>query len=299
MVPNLVEPDVIRSAVAFNFASIQLSLVVGPALGGLMIAALDVGSAYTLDAVSCLAMAFAALLLPKQIPKGLAEGHAPVWQSIKDGLKFVGEEKALLGSFGMDLVAMTFGMPRSLFPALAIGTFGSGAEGAGLLLASVAVGATIGSFTSTWVSHVNRLGVILAWAVVVWGLAVAVAGIAGSLWLACVLFAVAGVADSVSAICRGSINQLVTPDHLRGRMSSVFSLVNTTGPRFGDIEAGAAASLTTVRISVVSGGLACVAGVAVIALLFPAIIRFDAERAEQKLKASEDAFRASQEAVAG
>jgi MFS family permease len=298
MVPNLVEPEVIRSAVAFSFAAMQLSLVVGPALGGLMIASLGVGSAYTLDAVTCLAMALAALMLPAQMPKGLVEGHPPVWQSIKDGLGFVGREKALMGSFGMDLVAMTFGMPRALFPALAITTFGSGAEGAGLLLTSVAVGATIGSLTSSWATHISRLGIVLAWAVIVWGLAIAVAGAAGSLWLACVLFAVAGVADSVSAVCRGSINQLVTPDHLRGRMSGVFSLVNTTGPRFGDIESGTAASLTSVRISVVSGGLACVVGVALIALMFPALMRFDAERAEKKLRESEDAFRASQEAAA-
>lgn len=298
MVPNLVEPEVIRSAVAFSFASMQLSLVVGPAIGGLMIAALGVGSAYTLDAVTCLAMTLAALALPPQVPKGLAEGHPPILRSIKDGLKFVGREKALMGSFGMDLVAMTFGMPRALFPALAIGTFGAGAEGAGLLLSAVAVGATIGSLTTSWLVHVRRLGQILAGAVIVWGLAIAIAGLAGSLWLACVLFAIAGVADSVSAVCRGSINQLVTPDHLRGRMSSVFSLVNTSGPRFGDIESGVAASLTTVRISVVSGGLACVVGVGLIALLFPSLMRFDAERAEAKLKASEDAFRASEEALA-
>lgn len=295
MVPNLVEPEVIRSAVAFSFAALQLSIVVGPALGGLMIAALGVGSAYTLDAITCFAMALAALMLPSQIPKGMVEGHPPVLRSIKEGLGFVYREKALMGSFGMDLVAMTFGMPRALFPALAIGTFGAGAEGAGLLLTSVAIGATVGSLTSSWATQVRKLGIVLAWSVVVWGLAVAAAGIAGSLWLACVLFAVAGVADSVSAVCRGSINQLVTPDHLRGRMSGTFMLVNTTGPRFGDIESGGVAAFTSVRTSVVSGGLACVAGVALIALMFPALMRFDAEKAEKKLRESEDAFRASQD----
>lgn len=289
MVPNLVEPGMVRSAVAFNFAAMQLSLVIGPALGGLMIGALGVASAYTLDAVTCFAMALAAFLLPAQMPKGLAHGPAPVWTSIKDGLGFVGREKALMGSFGMDLVAMTFGMPRALFPALAIGTFGSGAEGAGLLLTSVAVGATIGALTTSWLIHARRLGRILAGAVILWGVSIAVAGIAGSLWLACALFAVAGVADSISAVCRSSINQLVTPDHMRGRMSSVFMLVNTSGPRFGDIESGVAASLTSVRISVVSGGLACVVSVGLIALLFPALMRFDAEQAELDLAASQEA----------
>jgi hypothetical protein len=96
--------------------------------------------------------------------------------------------------------------------------------------------------------------------------------------VAAALLAVAGAADSVSAVCRSAINQTVTPDHLRGRMSSVFSLVVASGPRLGDVEAGAAAALGGVRFSVVSGGLACIAGIGLVALLFPALIRFDADR---------------------
>ncbi|MDX6676387.1 MAG: hypothetical protein QOE31_439, partial [Solirubrobacteraceae bacterium] len=96
-----------------------------------------------------------------------------------------------------------------------------------------------------------------------------------SLWPAAGLLAVAGGADSISAVCRSVINQTVTPDAMRGRMSSVFSLVVTSGPRLGDIEAGAVASLTSVRTSVVSGGLACVAGALVVAAAFPALVAYD------------------------
>jgi MFS family permease len=294
MVPNLVEPELIRSAVAFGFGLAQLTLVLGPALGGLLIAWLDVGAAYTVDAVSCFAMALAALLLPSQMPKGVApEDVVGVWRSIKDGLRFVSRKQALMGSFGMDLVAMTFGMPRALFPALAVGVYGTGAEGAGLLLASVAAGATVAALTTSWLSHARRLGLIVAWAVIVWGLSIAAAGFAGSLWAACGLFAVAGAADSVSAVCRSTINQLATPDRLRGRMQSVFSLVVTSGPRLGDVEAGVVASIASVRASVVSGGLACVGGVAIMALIFPALIKFDAQRAEEELEASELEFATS------
>jgi hypothetical protein len=107
-----------------------------------------------------------------------------------------------------------------------------------------------------------------------------VAGLVSSLWPALVLLAVAGAADSVSAVCRSAINQTVTPDHMRGRMPSVFSLVVTSGPRLGDVEAGTDAGLTTPRVSVTSGGLACVAGVGLIVLFFPALARYDAQREE-------------------
>jgi len=127
--------------------------------------------------------------------------------------------------------------------------------------------------------HVRRLGLVTIIAVYVWGLAIAGAGIVHSLWPAAALLAIAGAADSVSAVCRSVINQTVTPDALRGRMSSVFSLVVTSGPRLGDVEAGAVASLTSARFSVLSGGLACVLSALVIAAAFPALARYDKEEA--------------------
>jgi len=118
---------------------------------------------------------------------------------------------------------------------------------------------------------------ITIFAVLAWGAAIALAGLVSSLWPAAALLAIAGAADSVSAVCRSTINQTVTPDHMRGRMSSVFSLVVTSGPRLGDVEAGAVASATTPRFSVTSGGLACMAGVGLIMVFFPALMRYDAE----------------------
>ena len=125
--------------------------------------------------------------------------------------------------------------------------------------------------------HARRLGRITIVAVLAWGAAIALAGLAPSLWPAAVLLAVAGAADSVSAVCRSTINQTVTPDHMRGRMSSVFSLVVTSGPRLGDVEAGGVASLAGPRFSVTTGGLACIAGAGLIVLAFPALLRYDAE----------------------
>ena len=200
-------------------------------------------------------------------------------RSIADGLAFVRRSPALLGSFAIDLSAMTFGMPRALFPVLAVSVYGAGAAGTGLLFASVSAGAAVAALTTGWLDSARRLGLITIAAVCVWGLAIAGAGFAGSLWPAAVLLAVAGAADSVSAVCRSVINQTVTPDAMRGRMSSVFSLVVTSGPRLGDIEAGVVASLTSVRTSVVSGGLACVAGAVVVAAAFPALVAYDKQQA--------------------
>jgi MFS family permease len=169
-------------------------------------------------------------------------------------------------------------MPRALFPILALEVYDAGAAGTGLLYAAVSAGSTVAALTTGWLEHARRLGLIVIWAVTVWGLAIAGAGLVESLWPAVALLFVAGAADSVSAVCRSTINQTVTPDAMRGRMSSVFSLVVTSGPRLGDVEAGAVAGLTNARFSVVSGGLACVAGVGLVLIAFPALLRYDAER---------------------
>jgi MFS family permease len=200
-----------------------------------------------------------------------------IFRSIGEGLRFVGGNQALLGSFAIDIMAMTFGMPRALFPVLAVSVYHAGAAGTCLLFAAVSAGATVAALTTGWLSHARRLGRITIYAVLAWGAAIALAGVVPSLWPAAALLAIAGAADSVSAVCRSTINQTVTPDHMRGRMSSVFSLVVTSGPRLGDVESGAVASVAGTRFSVTSGGLACIAGVGLIMLLFPALLRYDAE----------------------
>lgn len=279
IVPNLVSPEQLRSALALNFGLYQLTMVVGPGLGGLLIAAAGVEAAYTVDAVSCLAMVGAALAMGPQPPhrENPEEAHPRIRSSIAEGLRFVRGEPALLGSFAIDLVAMSFGMPRALFAVLSLSVYHAGAEGTGALYAAVSAGATVAALTTGWLTHARWLGRIVIGAVVVWGLAIAAAGLTTSLLVACVLLAIAGAADSVSAVCRSTINQSVTPDAMRGRMSSVFSLVVTSGPRLGDIEAGSVAALTSARTSVVSGGLACVAGVGLIVLAFPALARFGSD----------------------
>jgi MFS family permease len=276
IVPTLVRRELMRSALAFNYGLYQLTMVIGPGLGGVIIATLGVGAAYTIDAVSCFAMVFAVIAIAPLPPKGV-ERHETIRRSIADGLRFVRGNQALLGSFAIDLVAMTFGMPRALFAVLAVSVYHAGATGTGVLYSAVSLGATVAAITTGWLSHTRRLGLVVIWAVIAWAVAITFAGLASSLWIAAALLAVAGAADSVSAVCRTTINQTVTPDHMRGRMSSVFSLVVTSGPRLGDIESGVVAGATTPRFSVTSGGLACLVGVGIVMIAFPALKRYDSD----------------------
>jgi MFS family permease len=170
-------------------------------------------------------------------------------------------------------------MPRALFPVLAVTEFGGGSETVGLLFSAVAVGALAGALTTGWVRHVHRQGLAVLWAVAVWGLGIIGFGLArGRLWLALVCLAVAGAADVISAVFRATILQLNVPDSLRGRLSAVHTLVVVGGPRIGDVEAGVVASVFTPTVSVVSGGVLCVGGVALLALAVPQFARYRADR---------------------
>ncbi len=291
IIPNLVVPARLPSALALHFGLANITQVIGPAVAGVIIATSGVAVAYAVDAASCLALVGAVLAMAPQPPQGSREQRLGIGRSIVEGLRFVRGKPALVGSFAIDLSAMTFGMPRALFPVLALTVYGAGAAGAGVLYAAVAAGATVAALTTGWLAHARRLGRITILAVLAWGAAIAVAGLTSSLWAAAALFALAGAADSVSAVCRSTITQSVTPDAMRGRMGSVFSLVVTSGPRLGDVESGSVAGLAGARASVVSGGLACVLAVGVIVLAFPALARYDsrealAEREEEALAAA-------------
>ena len=276
IVPNLVDRSQLRGALALEYGLGTLTMVIGPAIGGLVISALGLTWAYAIDAISCAAMVVTMIPVTPQPPHDVAP-HERLRDSIVEGLRYVRGNQALLGSFAIDLVAMTFGMPRALFAVLSVGVYHTGAAGTGALYSATAAGATVAAMTTGWLPHARRLGRVVIWAVVVWGTTIAFAGLAHTLWLAAVLFALAGAADSVSAVCRTTINQTVTPERMRGRMSAVYSLVVTSGPRLGDIESGAVAGATTPRFSVVSGGVLCVIGVAAVVLAFPALLRYDAD----------------------
>ena len=280
IIPATLGKERLRHGLALNYGLFQSTSIIGPGLGGVLIAVFSVSGAYVIDAVSCLAPLAAAFMIAPQHPIGVAEGeeHPPIGSQIVEGLRFVGSTKALAGSFVIDLNAMAFGMPRALFAVLSLSVYHSGAIGTGALYAAIALGGTISVLTSGWVVHARRIGRIVIACVALWGLAILAAGLTRSIYVAVLLLAVAGWADGISAVCRSTISQLLTPDRMRGRMGAVFSLVVTSGPRLGDIESGLVAGAVGALNSVVIGGAACIVGVGATMLAFPALATFDADQ---------------------
>jgi len=276
IVPGVLAPEHLRSGLAFNYGVQQATGIIGPGLGGLLIAATGVGSIYVIDAVSCLAMLAAALAIGPQRPVGVQE-HPPVGTAIAEGLRFVVGNRTVAGSFVIDINAMLFGMPRALFAVLSLTVYHAGATGTGLLYAAISAGGTLAVVTSGWVARARRLGRIVIGAVLLWGLAILGAGLVRSIAPAALFLVAAGWADGFSAVCRTTISQTLTPDALRGRMSAFYSLVVTSGPRLGDIESGLVAGLAGALNAVVIGGLGCIVGVGAVALAFPQLATYDAD----------------------
>jgi MFS family permease len=269
-IPRLVPKERLASAIALNQLNFQMASIVGPAVGGVIIAAVGIGAAYVVDVVS-FAASLVALLAIQPLPP-LSSVTRPGLDAIREGLRFARMRRAILGSFVIDLNAMIFGMPMSLFPVLALDVFKTGALGFGLMEAAPAAGAFVGALVSGWVRHVHRVGRAVLASVLAWGLAITAFGLVTvSFPVALLCLAVAGAADMFSAVFRSTLVQLETPDNLRGRVMSIHILVVTSGPRIGDIEAALVASLTSPQFAVVSGGILCVLGVGAVARWFPAL----------------------------
>jgi hypothetical protein len=232
------------------------------------------------DVVSYLVL-FGAAWAMRPIPPEPSDVRATGLPAVREGLSHVRSDRLLTSTFVIDLIAMIFGMPAALFPVLAIEQFGRGPTVVGLLFAAPAVGALLQTLASGPVTRVYRQGRAVIWAVVGWGAAIAAFGSVGSnLPLALGFLALAGAADVVSAIFRSTILQLAVPDRLRGRLSSIFHVVVTGGPKLGDLEAGLVASAVSPTFSVISGGLACIAGAGVVAIAYPELRRYSRPTAE-------------------
>ncbi len=292
-IPRLVPAIRLPSAIALNQLNFQAASIVGPALGGILIATVGLTGAYAVDFVSFLAAIVAVWVIAPLPPLGAVQ--RPGITAIREGLRFVRIRPPIMGSFLIDLIAMVFAMPTALFPVLALDVFQVGPAGLGLMAAAPAFGAFFGALFSGWVSNVVRVGRAVVLSVIGWGVAITGFGITTFLvgpWafpLALLLLALAGAADMLSAIFRATIVQLGTPDRLRGRVTSIHVLVVTAGPRVGDIESALLAAIIGPGATVIVGGLLCLAGVAAMGRWLPQLGRHVLERprpAEADLQAS-------------
>jgi MFS family permease len=271
-IPRLVPRERLPAAIALGQLNFQIASVVGPTVAGILIATVGLPGAYLVD-VASFAASLGALAAISPIPP-LVGAARPGLAAIREGLRFAIQRRVILATYVIDLDAMIFGMPTSLFPVLALDVFHAGPQGLGLLAAAPSVGALLGALLSGWVSSVRRVGLAVIVAVAIWGLAITLFGLSTfSFALALFFLAVAGAADVLSAVFRSTIVQLAAPDNLRGRISSIHILVVTSGPRIGDIEAAAVASVIGAQASVVSGGVLCLLGLVGVVRLFPELAR--------------------------
>jgi MFS family permease len=278
ILPNLVPRSEVATVNAMFQALFQIGQVAGPAVAGLLLAGAGVRFVYWMDVATIAAAMLATFLMSPQAPQAAAR-QRPGLRSIVTGLRYLRGRPVIQGTYLIDINAMVFGMPRAVFPALAVTVFGGGASTLGFLYAAPGAGALLGALTTGWVHRVRRQGRAVIIAVLVWGAAITCFGLVRWLPAALVLLAVAGWADVISAVFRSTILQLTVPDALRGRLMGLQMAVVTGGPRIGDAESGAVAAAFSPVTSVVSGGLACIGGALLLARLLPAFRRQEAPAA--------------------
>jgi MFS family permease len=272
---RLLPPEVFAQAGALDSIYYGIGGIAGPAVAGVIIRVAGLSTVYAVGAVSFAATVVALWGLPSMAPDDDAD--RPGIRSIVEGFRFVTRERVILGFFLVDTNAMLFGMPLALFPAIAARHFGD-ATLVGYLYAAPAAGGLVAGLASGWVGHVRRQGRVVVAAASLWGVAIAGFAYADRFWLALVLVGLAGFADQVSAIFRNAMLLALTPDRLLGRVRGIEFMQVASAPSLGNVEAGVVASLTSIRFSVASGGILCIAGTLASALAFPALLRYETKR---------------------
>jgi MFS family permease len=275
LLPNLVPREHFSNAASLNSLAFRLSTIVGPALAGWLIARGSLAMAYGLNAVSFIAM-LAALgsmfsLLPPHVRR---EDTRPSLRSLKEGLQFVRSTPILVATMLLDFVATFFSSADLLLPAIARDILHVGAQQYGLLASAQAAGSLLVGVILTARPPIVRQGMTLVAAVLVYGAATALLGISRWFILSWVLLACIGASDTVSTVLRQTIRQLVTPDHLRGRMVSVNMIFFMGGPQLGELEAGLVAKWLGVPFSIVSGGVVCILAAAVVVQRMPWLVHY-------------------------
>lgn len=295
IIPALVGLPLVPAANALNMMTFSVALMVGPVLGGVLVAAVGYAWTYSIDVVTFLAALYAVWRLPSLPPQraetATASGTRWGLASVVEGLRFLGSRPNLRMTFLADIVAMTTAFPRALLPAIGAVVLGGGEAAVGVLLAAMAAGAFLAGLFSAPFTRLHAQGWGVYVSILVWGAAVAAFG--GVVWwaqslpdgdprltlafaLAALCMAVGGAADSLSGVFRGSILQSATPDHLRGRLQGVFVVVVAGGPRLGELLTGGASVGLGEGPTLLAGGVLCMLGVSALMRWQPGFLRYDA-----------------------
>ena len=281
LLPRLVQRDELAAAGALMSLRGTIGMVAGPAIAGILITLIGLPLTYIVD-VATFVVGLACLFLMKAVPPPV-DAERPSFRRVVEGIKYARSRPELIGTYVVDTIAMTFGMPLALFPAIAQGL--GGPSVLGLLYAAVPAGSFLFFATSGWARHIHRHGMGLIVAATMWGFAIIGFGLAPGLIAALLFLVLAGAADGMSGLYRQLIWNQTIPDSLRGRLASIELLSYSGGPTLGNFEAGVVASLFSVRISVLSGGILTVVGCLACAAALPALRRYDERvwRAAQKI----------------
>jgi MFS family permease len=266
LLPRIVPSAELAPAGALSTLRGTLGMLLGPAVAGVLIATLGLPATFAVDALS-FAVSVGAIALMRAVPPGQG-AERPSLRRVLEGLRYARTRQELIGTYAVDMLAMFFGMPTALFPAIAEPLGGPAVLG--LLFAAPAFGGLVASLTSGWTRHVHRHGLAILLAAGAWGLAIALFGYTTTTLPALLLLALAGGADVISGIFRMVIWNRTIPDELRGRLASIELLSYSSGPALSGVESGVVAAVFDVRTSVVSGGILCVLGCAACALVLPA-----------------------------
>ena len=269
--PRLVDHEDMTAAAALMSLRWQVGVIVGPAIGGILISTYSVTVGYAAD-IATFVISIALIAFMKKIPPS-HEAEAPSLSALIDGVKYAFSRKDLLGTYLIDLAAMFFAMPTALIP------FWADQLGApwalGLLYAAGTIGSIAITLTSGWTKNVHFYGRAIMWAAIGWGVAIALSGATNYLWLVLLFLTLAGASDMISALFRSAMWNQTIPDNLRGRLAGIELLSYSLGPLAGQMRAASMAAVTTLSISVTSGGIICVIVVVLLASFLPDFRKFD------------------------
>lgn len=289
LLPSIVPMEMLPATNSLNMTVMTLGAVAGPVIGGALIPLFGYQLLYVLDALFLLTTLYAVIRLPALMPKKQSHTRSG-FKGVIDGFRYLGTNTVVMVSLLIDIIAMVFGMPRALFPQIAAETFDGPPEGGivfSLLFAALAGGSALAGIFSGWVSRVERQGLAVVVAIVVWGAAMAVFGLslplASGFWTLALIVALFGLAlgggaDIVSAAFRSTMLQEAATDDMRGRMQGVFIVVVAGGPRLADMLHGAAAEVTNTTIASAGGGIAVIVLAIACAFVFPAFRRYRVSR---------------------
>lgn len=274
LTPQLVQKEDLPQVSALTTLRMNITMIAGPAIGGILIAHFGLATIYSIDLATYLISICAIYNIQKKFERVLRVES--LTRSILSGLSYAASRQELFGTYLVDIIAMIFGMPMALFPAISE-QFG-GATALGWLYTAPAIGALLASLSSGWTLKVRRLGRAVALAATGWGIAIIAFGFANSLFLAVLCLIAAGAADNLSTIFRITMWNLTIPTHLRGRLAGIEMISYMSGPLLGNAEAGLVAALFGTAFSVISGGVLCVIGVGGALFFLPKFWSYQAKK---------------------